>query len=112
MNKDLLEEALKEKFTGLNDFSTRYLNEYKIYFISSLVKVENVNKFILNPILDVDLHIKDYGIYQQKKNGYNLKILRNFSEYQNTVSFNDNDGYIMTLSVPMEFGIDSSILDY
>lgn len=58
MSKDLLEELLKEKFTGLSDFSIRYLNDYKIYFISSLVKVENVNKFIVCPILEAN-HSKD-----------------------------------------------------
>jgi hypothetical protein len=51
MGIDHLEESLKEKFAGLSDFSIRHLNDYKIYFISSLVKVENVNKFIVSPIL-------------------------------------------------------------
>jgi hypothetical protein len=105
MNKDFLEDSLKKKFAGLSDFSIRYLNDYQIYFISSLVKVENVNRFIIYPILDAN-HSKDgilFPVDNMQKDTSIEQAVTNLLRGSIIVS-HPQDKYYLSISIPSDTG--------
>ncbi|MGM0852548.1 MAG: spore germination protein [Bacillota bacterium] len=104
MFQDNLEISLMEKFKGLSDFSFRELNAYKIFFISSLVKKEDVNKYIIEHLLENNSNeVSKFPVTKIEKdssteNAEN-KILRG-----NIIVSKKNEPFFWSISLPSDAG--------
>jgi hypothetical protein len=104
MFQDNLEISLKEKFKGLSDFSFRELNAYKIFFISSLVKKEDVNKYVIEYLLEnnsnevVKFPVTNIEKDSSTENAEN-KILRG-----NIIVSKKNEPFFLSISLPSDVG--------
>jgi hypothetical protein len=104
MFQDNLEIFIKEKFKGLSDFSFLEMNEYKIFFISSLVKKEDVNKYVIEHLLEENSNqVVKFPVTNIEKDSSSEKAQEKILRGNIIVSKN-NEPFYLSISLPSDVG--------
>lgn len=103
MFQEHLKRFLEAEFKDVSEFKTCDLNEYIIFFISSLVKIEDVNKFILTPILEEGDNGAKFPVIDSKKE----RSLSQASEMVlrgTIIVSNKKDSFFLSIKLPADTG--------
>lgn len=94
---------LEEEFIDVSEFKTCELNEYHVFFVSSLIKMEDVNKFILTPILESEEKEVEFPVTDITKDNSFTQAVEMILQGSIIVS-NKNHSSFLSIKLPSDVG--------
>ncbi|OLS35274.1 spore germination protein [Bacillus sp. MRMR6] len=103
MFQERLRKLLEAEFKEVSEFKSCELNQFEVFFISSLVNIEGVNKLILTSILKGDKSEVRFPVIDSKKE-YSISKAADMLLRGAVIVSNNKDSFFLSINLPAEIG--------